>query len=221
MKSSFWEESYRAGGELWGERPGILAQVAMGYALEEKLPTEGKSLLDIGCGYGRDAIHLAREWKCRVLGVDSSPAAISLALEARAKAGVARAEFRQASFQLLTDETFDLVFAANLYQILPRAERMEFCASLPGLLAPGGFFFLGTHSVHDPEHFGKGTPVEGDENSFIEHTFVHMSTEDELRENFGFLKIHRLYEHEHLEPRTGGQIHHHITWILIGSKSGK
>lgn len=217
MEPSFWDESYRAAGTLWGERPGILAHIAAGFVLEAKIPTAGKRLLDIGCGYGRDLIYLAGEWKCRGLGVDSSPAAISMAREFQEKAGAQDVTFREASFQSLRGETFDFIFAANLYQILPLADRMEFCRILPGLLAPGGYFFLATHSVSDPEHFGKGQRVEGDDNSFVEHTFVHMSTADELKESFRFLNIRRLYEHEHLEPRVGGQIHHHISWILIGS----
>jgi cyclopropane fatty-acyl-phospholipid synthase-like methyltransferase len=218
MESSFWEDSYRADGTLWGERPGILAHVAAGFVLKEKLPTAGKTLLDIGCGYGRDLIFLVREWKCKGLGVDSSPAAIALAQQLMEKAGTGDVAFQQASFQALHVATFDLIFVANLYQILPRVERMEFCALLPGLMAPGGYLFLGTHSVSDPEHFGKGKAVDSDANSFIDQTFVHMSTEDELKENFHFLHLHKLYEHEHLEPRAGGQIHHHVSWILIGSK---
>jgi SAM-dependent methyltransferase len=129
-------------------------------------------------------------------------------------------QFRTAPFQSLRGETFDLVFVANLYQILPRAERGELCAQIAALLAPGGILFLGTHSVRDPEHFGRGQAVEGDQNSFVDFTFVHLSTEAELREQFSFLRIDSLYEHEFLEPRTGGQIHHHISWILVGSKPG-
>lgn len=218
MGSSFWDKAYQSEGALWGDRPGILTQAARGFVLAENLPTAGKQIVDIGCGYGRDLGSLAAEWGCRALGVDSSPKAISMAQELLTRTGVTDVTFRQASFQSLQGETFDLVFAANLYQILPRAERAEFCAILPAILPPGGYLFLGTHSVHDPEHSGKGRMVDGEENSFVDKTLVHLSTEAELRTNFRFLNIHQLYEHEYLEPRAGGEIHHHISWILIGSK---
>ena len=38
-------------------------------------------IADLGCGYGRDALHLAKTLGCSVTGIDSSPKAISLAYE--------------------------------------------------------------------------------------------------------------------------------------------
>jgi SAM-dependent methyltransferase len=218
MGADFWNESYRSEGAVWGERPGILAQAARAYILEEKTPTEGRRLVDLGCGYGRDLVFLAKTWNCRGLGLDPAPAAVALAEHLREKNQVENVEFRVAPFQSLLGQTFDLVFVANLYQILPRAERAELCSLIAGILAPEGRLFLGTLSVRDPEHFGRGRAVAGEENSFVEQTFVHMSTEDELRREFSFLQVDRLYEREYLEPRTGGLIHHHVSWILIGRK---
>ena len=41
------------------------------------------TLLDVGCGYGRDSRYLAAELGCRVLGLDPSPAAVAAARKAR------------------------------------------------------------------------------------------------------------------------------------------
>jgi arsenite methyltransferase len=34
--------------------------------------SEGKEVLDVGCGYGRTACHLARKYRCKVIGIDIS-----------------------------------------------------------------------------------------------------------------------------------------------------
>lgn len=41
-------------------------------------------VLDVGCGIGGSAFHLAREFGCNVHGVDSSPEMISIALKNQA-----------------------------------------------------------------------------------------------------------------------------------------
>jgi len=129
-------------------------------------------------------------------------------------------EFRCARFQEISDGPYDLVYAANLYQILPPAERGEMGPLLEKLLAPDGRLILGTLSIRDPEHAGKGAAVPADPGSWIDQTYVHLSTREELEERFGFLKFDRLYEREFLETRTGGTNHHHISWILIGRRTG-
>jgi hypothetical protein len=86
------------------------------------------------------------------------------------------------------------------------------------LLAPDGCVILGTLSSRDPEHAGKGTPVPGDPNSWVDKTYVHLSDRAELEKAFNFLKIQQFREHEFIESRAGGSRHHHISWILIGSQ---
>jgi cyclopropane fatty-acyl-phospholipid synthase-like methyltransferase len=224
MSLSFWDGEYRKGRWIWGEHPGELAKAAVKYVREHKIPTEGKRLLDLGCGYGRDAFFLASQSNVRVVGVDSAEKAVELAESLLAekesldgkRLGV---EFRRTDFRKIADGPFDLVYAANLYQILPAEERKQLCEVVDSLLAPDGLFFLGTLSLRDPEHAGKGLPVAGEENSWMDKTFVHLSTREELETNFRFLKFHRLFEHEFLEPRTGGTNHHHISWILIAGRS--
>lgn len=51
-------------------------------------PTEGKTVLDIGCGPGHYGIALARSGAERVTGIDFAPAMIDLARDRAANAGV-------------------------------------------------------------------------------------------------------------------------------------
>jgi 2-polyprenyl-3-methyl-5-hydroxy-6-metoxy-1,4-benzoquinol methylase len=165
-------------------------------------------------------LFLASELGIRVTGVDSSQEAIELARSNSAGDGRRKVEFRCTRFQELPGEKFDFVFAANLYPILRRDERAEFCLRIKDLLAPDGLFFLSTHSIRDPELAGMGAAVPGDENSFVKKTLMHLSTREELEREFSFLEFRRLSEQEFLEPRTDGATHHHIIWILIAAAKG-
>jgi len=218
MSLSYWDGEYRSDRKIWGVQPGEAARAAEKFVDETRYPVAGKRLLDLGTGYGRDLFHLAARWRVRATGVDASANAIELANEELARNRRANVEFRHARFQDIADGPYDLVYAANLYQILPREERRQLCRAVETLLAPGGLFMLSTLSSRDPEHAGKGTPVSGDPNTWVEKTLIHLSDRDELTAAFPFLVFQRLYEHEFIEPRAGGSTHHHISWILVATR---
>jgi cyclopropane fatty-acyl-phospholipid synthase-like methyltransferase len=216
MSLSYWDGAYRSERKIWGAQPGEAARAAAKYVDETKFPVAGKRLLDLGCGYGRDLFFLASRWNVRAAGVDASAQAVKLARAELDKNKQQEMEFRCARFQEISDGPYDLVYAANLYQILPEEERAQLCQTVESLLAPGGLFIFSTLSSRDPEHAGKGSAVPGDPNSWVDQTFVHLSNRKELERNFHYLKFQRFYEHEFIEPRAGGSTHHHVSWILIG-----
>jgi len=51
-------------------------------------------------------------------------------------------------------------------------------------------------------------------------SILDFCTRNELGNEFNFLKIKELYEHEYYEPHSTGEVHHHISWILIGESAG-
>ncbi len=218
MSLSYWDGAYRSERKIWGAQPGEAARAASKYVDETQFPVAGKRLLDLGCGYGRDLFFLASRWKVQAVGVDASAQAIEMAGAELARSKKRNTEFRQARFQEISDGPYGLVYAANLFQILPREERDQLCRVVESLLAPGGLFFFSTLSSRDPEHAGKGTEVPGDPNSWVDKTFVHLCDRKELEAGFHFLEFRRFYEHEFIEPRAGGSTHHHISWILIGGR---
>jgi cyclopropane fatty-acyl-phospholipid synthase-like methyltransferase len=218
MSPAYWDGAYRTGRRIWGNRPSEIARAIGVFFEKEKIPTAGKRMLDAGCGYGRDTLHLADRWKVRALGVDPSGQAIEMAKSGGNEKTRRTVEFRQARFQDLAGETYDLVYAANLYQILPPEERIQFCAAAAGWLAPGGLLLLGTLSSRDPEHAGEGKESSKGLISREADLRLHLSTREELETDFLFLDIRGLFEHEFLEPRTEGKPHHHIAWILIGAR---
>lgn len=212
-----WERVYSQEGKRWGAEPGGLARTAVA-RLKEELACEGGArllrILDVGCGYGRDSVHLARELGAAVVGIDPAAKAIELA-RGFAPAGLSL-EYRRADIDDVVDGPFDVLFAANTYHVLRPPARLALAGRAPELLAPGGFFFLSTLTIGDPEHYGKGRPIAGDEESWLDgETYLHFSSEAALRREFGSLCIERLERYEFTEPHAGGTEHRHVHWLLV------
>jgi len=212
----YWDEQYKNNARLWGETPSVLALAAVKYLQEHKPPAEVPGILDIGCGYGRDAFYLSEHLKCTVFGIDIAEKAIEMAKKYCRQAP--RVKFRCCGFTELAEGGFDIVFLSNFYQLLKKEERAELRRTIRNVLKPNGLLFLSTLSNRDPEHFGKGIPVPNEKNSFIENVYLHFCERSELEKDFAFLTIKELDEHEYFEPRATGETHRHISWILIGKK---
>ncbi|OGN93782.1 MAG: hypothetical protein A2Z75_02895 [Chloroflexi bacterium RBG_13_50_10] len=213
-----WDNIYRNNQHIWGDKPSALATFACHYLQGAKSSGKAIEILDLGCGYGRDATYLARNINCRILGIDNSSEAIEMARKALAADLESRVTFQCCDFRQMPEGKFEIVFASNFYQLLKMEERQAFRDIIEKRLKPGGMLFLSTMSPNDPEHFGKGKPVEDEPNSFHDQRFLHFCTREELETDFGFLTIKELSEHEYYEPRSNGEVHHHILWILSGVK---
>jgi ubiquinone/menaquinone biosynthesis C-methylase UbiE len=211
-----WDDQYIRYKHLWGDKPSELAIFAIAYLRRHRSQSEHLNIVDIGCGYGRDALYLLQHTGCRILGIDNSPKAIEMARVIFFKEPPENVEFNCCSFSELTAKEFDLVFISNLYQLLKPNERKELRETIRRILKPSGLAFLSTLSVNDPEHYGKGILAADDHNSFVDEKYLHFCTRLELEQDFSFLDIAELYEHKYEEPRANGQCHHHISWMLAG-----
>jgi len=211
-----WDSTYKDNKRIWGDQPSALAAYACRYLKAGNLSEKTVEILDLGCGYGRDAKYLAGTINCRILGIDNSSEAIEMAnqsLPADLKPSV---RFQYCDFSRTDDSKFDILFASMVYHLLTATERQAFTEIIKKKLKPGGLIFLSMLSPKDPEHYGKGKPVENEANSFQDEKFIHFCTREELESDFGFLTINELSEHEYYEPRSNGEVHHHILWILTG-----
>ena len=101
--------------------------------------------LDLGCGPGRNALHLA-SLGFTVDAVDLSPAAIAWAGERAREAGADVRLRCGDAFALARagelDGPYDLVYDSGCFHHLPPHRRVSYLALLDGLLAPGGLFGL-------------------------------------------------------------------------------
>ncbi|WP_306316317.1 MULTISPECIES: class I SAM-dependent methyltransferase [unclassified Streptomyces] len=98
--------------------------------------------LDLGCGPGRNAVHLAARG-FDVDAVDLSGTAVAWGRERAAAAGVA-VRFHEGSIfgVQLPHATYDLVYDSGCLHHLPPHRRVGYLALLDRVLAPGGCFGL-------------------------------------------------------------------------------
>ncbi|MDT9700870.1 class I SAM-dependent methyltransferase [Streptomyces sp. P17] len=111
--------------------------------LDRGLITQGRAL-DLGCGPGRNAVHLA-SLGFDVDAVDLSPAAIAWARERAHEAGAEVRFLCGDAFSLAGSElngTYDLIYDSGCFHHLPPHRRISYLALLDQHLAPGGRFGL-------------------------------------------------------------------------------
>jgi SAM-dependent methyltransferase len=211
-----WNSTYKSDKKVWGDTPSELAIIAYNYLKESQgfKARQDIFILDLGCGYGRDAIFLAQNLPCHILGLDNSQAAIDMARQSLRGSLKKKIEFLCFDFSNVSDK-YDVIFVSNLYLLLQPDERIKLRETIKRCLKPDGVLFLSTLSVNDPQHFGKGTQVEGEPNSFFDIRYLHLSTRQELEKDFDFLTIYALYERKFHQPRSTHD-HDHISWIMMG-----
>ncbi|MDX3384447.1 class I SAM-dependent methyltransferase [Streptomyces niveiscabiei] len=111
--------------------------------LEQRVLTGGRAL-ELGCGPGRNARHLAAHGY-RVDAVDISPAAITWAEERAREAGADVRFHLGDAFRLVGTELtgpYDLVYDSGCFHHLPPHRRISYLRLLDRALAPGGYFGL-------------------------------------------------------------------------------
>jgi SAM-dependent methyltransferase len=119
-------------------------------------------VLDVGCGTGENALHLAAHGR-RVVGIDASPLAIE---RARAKAAARRvpAAFLVADALGLAAlrRRFETVVDCGLFHVLEPQDRRRYAESLCEVLSPGGTLHLLCFSDAEPPGPGPHRIAEAD-----------------------------------------------------------
>lgn len=129
----------------------------------------GRSAVVVGCGYGRDAAHVA-SLGFRTIGFDFVPEAVA---EARRRHGDAGIDFRVADLLALPAEwsgAFDLVFESLTIQSIPPHHRAEATAAVASLVAAGGTLVVVASALDEGEVTGPPWPLNrADIDRFTEH----------------------------------------------------
>jgi ubiquinone/menaquinone biosynthesis C-methylase UbiE len=102
----------------------------------------GKTVLDAGCGGGRNTIAMARLGTAEAQGIDLGAAGIANARERAARSNLANTSFQQASILEIPfeDDKFDLVWCAGVMMITDDEDRA--LDELTRVLKPGGMLYL-------------------------------------------------------------------------------
>jgi SAM-dependent methyltransferase len=162
MTGEPWDASYRDGPAPWDigrPQPAVV-----------RLTSEGAfagAVLDVGCGTGDNALHIASAGSS-VVGVDVADTALRIARD-RARGRGVEVEFTTADALRLDrlDRTFDSVLDCGLLHTFDGDERLRYVASLASTTRQDGTLYVLCFSDDEPE------------------TGPHPVTRDELVESFG------------------------------------
>jgi len=102
--------------------------------------SEGKYVLDVGCGVGITACYIAKKYDCRVVGIDISEEMINRSKErAERKSVKNKVEFKVADAQKLpfNDAIFDIVIGESVLAFIEDKEKAT--KECLRVLKPGGY----------------------------------------------------------------------------------
>lgn len=137
--ADFWSQRYAKEGEIWAKEPSLTALF-----LSKALP-KGAELFEIGFGYGRDLIYLAKEGYA-VDGIERAAVGIEMAnahivqhiLEYPTK--LLQGDFLTSA---LPQKKYDAIYAHRMLHLLQTPEEIEaFVKRCKILLKPGGMLVL-------------------------------------------------------------------------------
>jgi len=118
---------------------------------------EGDRLLDIGCGWGTMAIHAARHYGARVVGITLSEPQARYATQRSRDEGVADlVEFRVQDYRDVDDAPFDAVSSIGMSEHVGRRSLDAYSQRIFGYLRPGGRFL--NHAIGRPVPLAQDAP---------------------------------------------------------------
>lgn len=138
VRGAYFRASYLFGFAPWDIRepqPALVDRMK-----RSRIP--GRSVLDIGCGPGDNAIFMAQQGY-EVLGIDYTGGAIRKAREKAREAGV-QVRFEQRNFWDLAQEQrqWDIVVDSGLFHTLKGEEASRYVGIVSRVCAPGGTLVL-------------------------------------------------------------------------------
>jgi tocopherol O-methyltransferase len=163
----------------------------------------GSRVLDVGCGIGGPALHLAGTLGCTVEGVTLSAAQAARATERAAEAGLAqRARFVQQDVMTNSypDGSFDVVWAMEV--LMHIEDRAAFYREMMRLLRPGGRLAVASWCVRD----GQLAPQE---DLLVQQVMRHQVMP----------RFISLEEHERIAVATGFTDVAHVHWTKNVARS--
>ena len=152
----------------------------------EKFLPEGGSILDLGCGSGRDSLAFLEDGY-EVTPLDGSPEMCALA-EIHTDLEVLNMTFEELDF----DEVFDGIWACASLLHVPEDEMPDILKKVGLALKPEGHLYI---SVKEGDYEG-----ERDNRYYVDYTKRQLT---EMLENTGFFKVRDVWKTQSPENHTG------------------
>lgn len=132
----------------------------------------GTRVLDVGCGIGGSAFHMAREYGAHVTGVDLLPQLVEQGRRRAEERGIQNVRFIAGNIVEadLAEDGFDLIYSRDA--IMYNEDKASLFARMRTLLAPGGQVFI--------SDYGRGTePLSNDFADYVVETsyYLHHAAE--------------------------------------------
>jgi len=144
-------EGYSALRKKDGNLNDLLEQPAMAGLLPD---LSGKSVLDLGCGYGRNCLDFVRRGAARVVGLDISEKMLAVAERESCDTKISYLRMSMAQLQRLAG-TFDFVYSSLAFHYVEDFPKLA--NDIYGLLNPGGrLLFSQEHPIITATIDGKG-----------------------------------------------------------------
>jgi SAM-dependent methyltransferase len=194
-ESSFWDGVLAGDALPWGR--GGSPAVAL---LAERLPPAARVLVP-GCGYGRNALALARRG-CQVVAYDYSAVAIA---RARADFADPRVAYERREVLDVPPGPFDGILCHFLLHLFRGPERERIVGALAAALAPGGLLLATGLSTRAP-FYGNGEELEADTWSNPGWVPIHFYTAATLAAELAPLTIVLAEERDEPEDKPSGRV---------------
>lgn len=196
MDKNYWKNIYSKQSE--GEQPSLFAR-----HIAETLDIEGKTLIELGCGNGRDAIFFANA-NAQVTAIDQCDNIIELLNHRFQK--VDNLSFKCADFTCLDDETkYDIIYSRFTLHSISKKQEENVVNWAYRNLKSNGKLCIEVRGQQN-EIYQVGIPVEGEPDAFIlnDHyrRFLHFETFCKELQDFGF-KLDFAKEQKGFAPYNG------------------
>ncbi|SCY72119.1 tellurite methyltransferase [Lachnospiraceae bacterium XBB2008] len=196
-----YEKWYEGEDYYWGTEPGSFLD-----ELIKLCPcTPGKSVLDIGCGEGKDAVYMA-EQGYSVTAFDLTENGIRKTVKLAVSRGVEVDAYVDDINDFATDKQFDIVYSTGTVQYLFDENKKDFFRKLEDITKPDGIVYI---------------------NVFVEKSFLELPPDWDIEEKmwksgelftyFADWKFERIDE-VIFEDNSGGIPHFHCMDTIICRK---
>lgn len=198
-----YDQVYSQAGFYWGRTPNRMCETAVSFMAPDE--RKGKTVIDLGCGEGRDLIHFAR-LGLDVTGVDISQPGLDKAQRWAAEEGLSVRTICGSLQEFRLAEPYDIVYSSGTLTYVPQPLRAEVFANYKRFTRVGGLHVF---------------------NVFVEKPYIptpHDWGADEYFYRSGELLAHYwdweilTFTESEFDCNSGGQPHRHAMNVMIARK---